>query len=60
MQRVITFRTMSFWTSQPNLKKLNEKITGLNREGWRVTSVVPSSGFSGHIRSYTLLLENDQ
>ena len=59
MQRVIVFRKLSFWTSQPDLRKLNEKITELNRDGWRVTNIVPASGFTGMIRSYTLLVERE-
>jgi len=57
MQKVIVFKEMSFWTSQPDISKLNHKIASLNNDGWKVTSIVPSTTIVGLVHSYTLLLE---
>ncbi|MDO6745662.1 hypothetical protein [Gilvimarinus sp. 1_MG-2023] len=57
MQKVIVFRKMSFWTSQPDMLKLNQKIQSLNKDGWKVQSIVPNVSMVGAIRSFTLLLE---
>ncbi|MBU2886439.1 DUF4177 domain-containing protein [Gilvimarinus agarilyticus] len=57
MQKVIVFRKMSFWTSQPDMLKLNQKIQSLNKDGWKVQSIVPNVSMVGVIRSFTLLLE---
>lgn len=59
MQRVVVFRKLSFWSSQPDIGKLNEKIAELNRDGWRVMGIAPASGITGMIRSYTLLVESE-
>lgn len=57
MQRVIEFKSTSFWTSRPDLDKLNEKIFQLNRDGWKILSITPNAGFSGIVRSYTIFME---
>lgn len=57
MQKVIVFRKMSFWTSQPDMSELNQKIQSLNNDGWKVQSIVPNVTMVGFIRSFTLLLE---
>lgn len=59
MQRVIVFSKRSFWSGQLDLAKLNERIAQLNLEGWRVTQIAPTSGFTGMICSWTLLLEDE-
>lgn len=57
MQKVIVFKEMSFWTSQPDISELNSKIASLNNDGWNVMSIVPSTTMIGMVHSYTLLLE---
>lgn len=57
MQKVVLFKTLSFWSSQPNISELNSKIASLNNEGWSVVSITPSYSIAGLVRSYTLLLE---
>ncbi len=57
MQKVVEFKEVSFWTSQPNIRSLNQKIEELNRDGFNVVSVIPNTGFSGRVTSYTLFVE---
>lgn len=49
MQKVVVFEKMSFWTSQPNITELNRKIESLNKDGWRVVSLVPSITIVGRV-----------
>jgi hypothetical protein len=56
MQQIIEFKKRSFWTSELNLTELNSIIESLNRDGWKVTSVIPIVSIFG-VHSYTLLLE---
>ncbi|WP_250460227.1 DUF4177 domain-containing protein [Microbulbifer litoralis] len=55
MQKIVEFRKRSFWGSQVDLAALNEKIAGLNRDGWRIRQV----GSNRMVMSYTLLLERE-
>ena len=57
LQKVIEFKELSFWGSQPDIKKLNEKIESLNRDGWKVVNITSNVNIVGIARSYLLLVE---
>lgn len=59
MQKIVEFSGMNFWTSRPNLRELNVKISQLNVDRWKVINVVPNTGFGGRVVSYTLLIERE-
>jgi hypothetical protein len=57
MQKVVEFKSVSFWSGVPKLSELNIKIESLNRDGWKVVTIVSNTSFAGYIRSYSLLVE---
>lgn len=57
LQKIIEFKKKNFWSSQVDTKALNEKIAGLNQDGWIVKSVTPNASLMGNVFSYTLLVE---
>jgi len=57
MQKIIVFKKHDFWTNQPNIDVLNEKIANLNSGGWKVVSIATNSNFLGIINSYSILIE---
>ena len=57
MQKMINFKIRNFWTNEPNLQKLNEKLLSLNSIGWKALSFTVNSNFLGIILSYSILLE---
>ncbi len=60
MQRVIEIKNLSFLPSTPSIAKLNQEISQLNEQGYKVVSVTPNLNLFGVIRSYTLLVEWDK
>lgn len=57
MQKIVEFKSLSFWTCQLKLSELDSKVESLNRDGWTLKSVVPNVSIFGSVRSYTLFLE---
>lgn len=60
MQKVVVFKKRNFWSSQLDLKLLNEQIAGWNQEGWVIQSMTPNSTLLGGVISYTLLLAKEE
>jgi len=59
LRRVLEFKERRFWIGDVNLALLNEQIQDIEKDGWRVVSVTPSSDFLGRVSSYTLLIESE-
>lgn len=57
MQKIIHYSQKNFWSSQPDLTKINENIAELNSGGWKVISLHSNVAISGRVCSYTVLIE---
>ena len=58
MRKVLEFKKRRLWIGDVNLDLLNEQILDIEKDGWRVISITPSSDFFGRVSSYTLLIES--
>ncbi|WP_119394396.1 DUF4177 domain-containing protein [Salinibius halmophilus] len=56
-QKVIEFGKRNFWSSKLDIEALNEKISQLNADGWKVVSITPNSALGGGVVSYTIFVE---
>jgi hypothetical protein len=59
-QKIIQFSHQSFWSGEPDLKKLNEKVDELNHDGRKGVSFSPSVGFGGRVYSTALFIEQSE
>lgn len=57
MQKIIQYAQKDFWSSEPDLTKINENIAELNSGGWKIISLHSNVGISGRVASYTILIE---
>ncbi len=60
IQKIIEFKSRSFWSSQVDLRKLNETISKLNTDGWKLLQMVPQQQYFGGVTSYHLLVEQSE
>ena len=57
MQKIIEFKHKKFWSSQVDIRSLNNKISELNKDGWKIKSMTSNTTLFGVIISYSLLIE---
>lgn len=57
LQKIIEFKSKSFWFSQVDLNSLNTKISALNKDGWVIKSIISNTTIFGAVISYTLMIE---
>ena len=57
MQKIIQFTKRNFWSSQIDVRAMNQKLMELTKRGCRVESLIPTSNIFGNITCYTVLLD---
>ncbi|MBW8189664.1 hypothetical protein K0504_01335 [Neiella marina] len=55
MQKIVEFKTRTFWSSSIDVDKLNDTIVQYNQQGWLVSQIQPYSNFCGFVCGYVLL-----
>ncbi|TWX65311.1 hypothetical protein ESZ36_18110 [Colwellia demingiae] len=58
MRKVLEFKKRRYWIGDVNIDLLNQQILTIEKDGWKVISINPSSDFFGRVSSYTLLIES--